>query len=162
VTSAANDPIAWHDYAGLRAALNEWRERRNISFDTLDRLAGTPERFSSKTFGPHAARRVTMDTLLDYLASLAIKGTLEHDPAAFAELQHRLQARNTSQVRNNVVHIVRTKRDFRDMGRIGGANSRKYMTRKAARKLGKKAAAARWAKVIQWNDVKEAARNDKK
>jgi hypothetical protein len=140
-----NEPIKWDDYFTMRAALNAWRERRNISFDTLDILAGTAERSSVKVFGPHAARRIGMETLLDYLASLAIKGTFEHDPKAFEELKHRLVPRNSSQVRRSGAIKIEFSRRY--MQKIGRNGAKKRWDAKRKRSAGaSKAAKVRWKK----------------
>jgi hypothetical protein len=143
MTGSGADPITWHDYAGLRAALNAWRERRNISFEALDEVTGAPKGYSAKIFSPRGQRRVGMESLLWYLGGLGIEGVLQHSSEAFALVEARLAGRNKSQVRcGGAIKIEFSRRHMQKIGRNG---AKKRWAAKRKRSAGaSKAATARW------------------
>lgn len=137
--TADADPIAWHDYAGLRAALNTWRERRNISFEALDELTGAPKGYSAKIFSSRGQRRVGMKSLLWYLGGLGVEGVLQHSEEAFASVEARLAGRNNSQVRHSgAIKIEFSRRYMQKIGRNGAKKRWDLVKRKRthARKAG--------------------------
>jgi hypothetical protein len=87
-----------------------------------------------------------MISLAPVLAVLGAELWLVEDPEAVRRLGSLLEKRNNNLVRNSVVHVTRTKREFQKMGRIGGPLSRMYMSKQRASEIGRKAAQARWSK----------------
>src|SRR5215469_7148710 len=120
--------------------MNAVREHRQMSFETLDEISGAPKAYWSKTLGPMSGRRLTMESLGMLFGSLAIKAVLIEDPEQLARIQSRMRVRNAGAVRNGAVHVQLSRRHLAKIGRIGGTNSRKRMTRARARELGKRAA----------------------
>jgi general stress protein YciG len=80
------------------------------------------------------------------LGALALKLIVVEDSEALRRVAGRLRKRDSRRVRNSVVHVTRTKREFQKMGRIGGPLSRTYMSKERASEIGRKAAQARWSK----------------
>lgn len=56
------------DGASLVDALRRAREARNISYDTLDEIAGLPQGYSSKVLSLHGERRPTLQAWAGYSA----------------------------------------------------------------------------------------------
>jgi len=115
-----------HNVTGL----SDRRITQMLSIQTLKNLA--------------SVRRVGVQSLAPLLDFLGAELWLVESPWAIKQFDGRLQKRNENLVHNTVVHVVRTKRDFRRMGLIGGPNSRKNMTAQEASELGRNAALARW------------------
>ena len=88
------------DYPGLRDALREARERRNVSFEVLDEIAGSAKGFWSKILAPNGSRRVTMESLALGLGALGLKCLVVEDEEALRRVQKRFQPRNRALVRN--------------------------------------------------------------
>jgi hypothetical protein len=82
------------------------------------------------------------------LGALALKLVIVEDEDALRQYGSRLKRRNSNLVRkhNSVVHVTRTRREFREMGKIGGPLSRAYMSKERASEIGRNAAQARWGK----------------
>jgi hypothetical protein len=117
-----------HNVTGL----SDRRITRMLSLQTLKNL--------------ETVRRVGVQSLGPLLGFLGAELWLVESPWAMKQFDGRLKKRNENLVHNSVVHVVRTKRDFRKMGLIGGPNSRKNMTAQKASELGRNAALARWRK----------------
>jgi hypothetical protein len=115
-----------------KAGLSERRLTQMLSLQTLKNLKNV--------------RRVGMNSLGPLLGFLGAELWLVESKWAMDKFDGKLKKRNEAFVRNDVVHVVRNRRHFRKMGLKGGANSRKSMSKRKARELGKNAAAARWSK----------------
>jgi hypothetical protein len=130
------------DYPSLVAALRLAREHRNISFETLDELAGISKGQASKILAPGGSRRVTFQSLEWLLGGLACRCQIVSDDAALTKINGRMKPRNAHLARDGAVTIVLSRRWFRKIGRKGAAvtNAR----RKRRSEIGRKAALMRW------------------
>jgi hypothetical protein len=146
-----------NDYPGMLAALRARAEELRISRETIDQVAGLPSGYSGKILGIKQVRRLNLISLGPVLGALGIKLVMVEDAAALRDFGGRSNKRHENRVRNNVVNIFRNRSEFSAMGKIGGKNSRKYMDKKTASELGRKAIKARWGKprVVQVRDASE-------
>lgn len=139
------------DYASLQAVLRIRADALGISRETIDRLAGVPAGYAAKTLAEVPIKRLGPDTIGPMLGALGVMLSVVADPEAEARHTSRGEQRvekyalNAAKL-NGVVHFKISLRKMRQNGRKGGAASRKYMTRREARKLARKAARARWHK----------------
>lgn len=137
---------AHEGYSGIVAAFRKRKEELNASCVVLNEIAGlTPGHLAKilaeiKSLGPESWG----PTLGCHGMAIAFI----EDPDAMRQIASRLTPRNGSQVRvhNPAVHLKFSIRKLKQMGRKGGANSRKNMSRKKRRSLARKAARARWHK----------------
>jgi hypothetical protein len=130
------------DYQSLLAALRECRERRDLSCERLDEIAGLPKGLSSKVLSPNSERKITLQNLTWILAGLGVRCQLVDDADLLRQINGRLVARNPGVVRNGAVHIVLSRRFFSKIGRKGAAA--RNAQRKRRSEIGRKAALARW------------------
>jgi hypothetical protein len=146
-----------NDYPGMLAALRARAEELRISRETIDQVAGLPSGYSGKILGIKQVRRLNLISLGPVLGALGIKLVMVEDAAALREFGGRSNKRHENRVRNTVVYFFRNRKEFSEMGKKGGPNSRKYMDKKTASELGRKAIKARWGKprVVQVRDASE-------
>jgi hypothetical protein len=136
------------NYDSLIAAFRNRVAELQVAGETIDEVAGLPARYSAKLLGPTQVRKIGAISLGPLLGALALKLVIVEDENALRQYGPRLKRRNPNLVRkhNSVVHVTRTRREFREMGKIGGPLSRKYMSKERASEIGRKAAKARWSK----------------
>jgi hypothetical protein len=140
-------------YPGMLMALRARAAERQFSLSSEENhhVAGLSDRRISQMLSLQtlknlqSVRRVGVQSLGSLLGFLGAELWLVESPWAMKQFDGRLKKRNENLVHNTVVHVVRTKRDFRKMGLIGGPNSRKNMTAREASELGRNAAIARWS-----------------
>ena len=132
-------PLADFDsYDGLRRALNAVRAQRNISFETLNALSGAPAGYFQKLLGPRPARRIGPQSLGWALGGLGIKAVLVDDPEALARVEGRFVPRDPAHlasVLGGVVCVEINRGFLRKIGRKGGANSRKNLSKRQRKSL---------------------------
>jgi hypothetical protein len=147
-------------YADLHRLMRVRADELQLSRLTIDRLAGLPSGYASKVLAPKPARGLSDRNLLGFmLPALGMKLVAVEDDEILAIIRGKADKRdNTKTSHSAVVSFSLSKRFLRKIGRKGGANSRKYLSRERvtelARKAGKAGAIARWA------DVKAVARGD--
>jgi hypothetical protein len=134
------------DYDGLIAAIRNRAAELQVAGETLDEISGLPNRYCAKLIGPKPIRRIGAISLGPLLGALGIKLIIAEDEDALRRVAGRLRKRDARLVRNSVVHLTKTKREYQKMGRIGGPLSRTYMSEQRASEIGRKAAQARWSK----------------
>ena len=134
------------DCSGLHAALRLCRERRNISFETLDEIVGAPKGYFSKVFAPKSERKITMQSLGWAMAGLGVKAILIDDPDTLKQIASRLKARNKTVVRTGAVHQVLSVKFLRKIGALGGLATKNKLTAARRIKIARHAARVRWAK----------------
>jgi len=137
------------DYAGMLAALRDRADELRLSREAIDQVAGLPSGYSGKILGIGQVRRLNLISLGPVLGALGVKLVMVVDGAALKQFGGRSAKRHENRVRHGVLTqlMMRNRKDFSLMGKVGGANSRRYMTGAAASRLGRKAAKARWRKV---------------
>jgi hypothetical protein len=87
------------DYDSLISVLRGRAEELDISRETIDHIAGLPERLASKILGLSQVRRIGMESLGPLLDTLGLKLIPVPDEAALERNRTRLVKRNASQVR---------------------------------------------------------------
>lgn len=135
------------NYDDLQAVCRAVADQRQRSRQEIDRLAGFAPGLAAKLLSDPPVRHMGRETFPDMLAALGIKLEVVDDPDALARVMARGGKRNESQVRTMhgaTVHIKIGARKLKRNQRLGGKNSRKYVGKKMARLLAKRAARARW------------------
>jgi len=137
------------DYAGMLAALRDRADELRLSREAIDQVAGLPSGYSGKILGIGQVRRLNLISLGPVLGALGVKLVMVVDGAALKQFGSRSAKRHENRVRHGVLTqlMMRNRKDFSLMGKVGGANSRRYMSAEQASKLGRKAIKARWRKV---------------
>lgn len=142
------DPLGTiRSYDDLQAVCRAVAEQRQMSRTEIDRLAGFAPGLAAKLLADPPLRHMGRDTFPGMLGALGLKLAAVDDPEALARFTKRAEKRNESQVRTMhgaTVHIKIGARKLKRNQRLGGKNSRKYVGKKMARKLAKRAARARW------------------
>jgi hypothetical protein len=115
------------DQASLIDALRQVREMRNISFATLDEIAGLPAGYSSKVLSPHGERRPTLQSLGWLLGGLGVKCLVVDDPAGLKQINGRMVARDHKVVRGGPHFTIR-----RYLSEIGKRGARARNARRRA------------------------------
>jgi len=134
------------NYDEMIAALRARAAELSLSGPSIDNLSGLPDRYAAKLLGPHQIRRLGATSLGPFLGALAVRCRIIEDKAALEKLRSQTTPRDERYVRNGAVHLQLTTRFFQKIGRLGGANSRKYLPKRLVKQLAKRAAAARWKK----------------
>lgn len=145
------------DYSGFLAALRMRANERQIAIsgDEVHHVAGLSDRriaqmLSVKTLQRVASvRRVGMLSLGPLLGVLGVKLVMVEDAQAVARYGSRLKKRNENLVHSGVVHRMLTRDFYSKIGKNGGSNSRKYLGKRARRRLARKAASVRWQSVMR-------------
>lgn len=135
-------------YEDLQAVLRSVAERRQISREAIDELAGLTKGYTGKLLAEVPTKKLGIEGIGALLGALGVKLIAVDDPVALERFTKRAAKRNGSQTRMHAgtVHIKISGRKFRQNQKKGGVNSRKYLSRRKARKLARKAAMARWHK----------------
>lgn len=142
-------PQQIRSYDDLQAVLRAVAEERQISREELDNLAGLPRGYASKVLAAVPMRRLGPDTLGPMLGALGVMLVPMTDPEAKARFTERADKRTEFRAKNasmhsGTVHVKISVRKLRQNQRKGGTNSRKFVSRKKARKLARRAAWMRW------------------
>ena len=151
--------------AGLVEALRERRDTLDISNETIDAIAGLPERYSAKLLAPRAPRNMSYNSLGLLLGALGIGLQIVEDPEQAAKVRGRWQKRKPQGPRYKAASAGPSKRAnieeitgqadlfavMQKRGKMGGIKSGQTRRAKAQRrreiKLKRSAAArARWNK----------------
>ena len=61
----------------------------DITYDTLDEIAGLPTRYSSKVLGPNPAKRYSVNSLLAVCGALGLSVVLQPDAVQVEALRKR-------------------------------------------------------------------------
>lgn len=138
-------------YDDLQPILRARADALGLSRVELDRIAGVPSGYSAKVLAEVPIRKLGPDTLGPMLGALGVKIMLVEDPEALAKFTAKGDARDERYAKNAALHSdsVEIKfggRKFKRMQRKGGANSRKYMSKKKATRLARRANRMRWHK----------------
>jgi hypothetical protein len=79
----------------------------DVSYDTLDRIAGLPDRFASKLLCDPPMRQISQATLWLLMGALGYKLALIEDAEAFAKVQSRLVKRKAPNRRISTMTLAR-------------------------------------------------------
>jgi hypothetical protein len=139
-------------YNDLHVAMRARAAELKISRAEIDRLAGLASGHAGKLLAPRPLKRLGDDLVGFVIPALAMKLVLIEDLQSLAQIRARSRIRDERAVRSAAVEFTISRRFLRRIGKKGGANSRKYMTRARASALSRK------ANMIRWRDVKAAVR----
>ncbi len=139
-------------YDELQPIMRRVADMRGLSRDQLDEISGLPRGYSAKVLAEVPLRKLGPDTFGPLASAIGLKFIAIDDDVALAKFTARGEKRVEKYAlnagkNNGVVHFKISLRKLRQMGRKGGRNSRKHMSWKTKRGLGRKAANARWDKV---------------
>ncbi len=144
------------DYPSMMRVLRERANELHINRSDPDTatITGLPEKYLTKLLGPRPVRRIGMKSMGAVLGGLRIKFIVVIDDEAERLYQlrarrhgMRMPVRDERLVRNGVVQQEFSRNHYRKMGRKGGPNSRKFMTKRRARQLARNAAHMRWDRI---------------
>jgi hypothetical protein len=138
-------------YTGLLAALQARAAERKIGLSgaAAAQVAGLPVGYLQKILSPipksrKNVRRLGVASLGPTLGALGVKLLVVEDLEAVARFSERIPPRQEKAVRNAVVQVHLSRRFLSKIGAVGGANSRKFVGKRKARAMARRAAAARW------------------
>jgi hypothetical protein len=139
------------DYDGLIEAIRQRIKQRRIAVGGEDtaKVAGLPDSYLAKLTSPQPIRRLGAISMGPVLGLLGLKLLVVEDEEALKRLSGRLSPRDEARVRSGTVQFQLSTRFMRRIQRLGGRNSRKYMSTDEARVLAVRAAKARWSKRIE-------------
>jgi hypothetical protein len=80
-------------YHGLIEALRSRVNELKVAYDTVDRVAGLPQRYTGKLLNPTNGRSLGAISLEPLLATLGLKILLVEDQQAYDRVKHRLEQR---------------------------------------------------------------------
>jgi hypothetical protein len=145
---AADGPVVVRTQREFLDAIRQRVDRLDISRESIDRLCGLGEGYSSKLLSPSPMKRLGTGILFALTRCLGLNLQLVEVPEATAQIRAEVGTRKIRLARSTsfVVHFERSRRFMKKIGRKGGAHSRAYMPRRQASELGRRAALARWAK----------------
>jgi len=92
-------PIAVRDYQQLLDALRFRQNQLNISRETIDEVAGLPQRYTSKLLAPFPIKGVGRISLGPLLGALGLKLLVVEDIEALDRVRSRLAQRDPADVR---------------------------------------------------------------
>jgi hypothetical protein len=78
-------------YDALISALRAHIAAIDVTFDSVDTIAGNPTRYAAKFLGQPPIRRMTVYTLLNLCAAVGLRLTLTRDDHRLAQLRRRSQ-----------------------------------------------------------------------
>lgn len=133
-------------YADLHELMRARADELEITRASLDRLACLPAGYAAKLLSPKPMKKLSDETLGFAMPALGMKLVAIEDLEAVEMLRARADKRRSVTMLGAAVHIVVSRRELKRRSRKGGANSRKYMPKGAASKLGRRAAKKRWHK----------------
>lgn len=132
-------------HRAIRARVNEL----DVRYEAIDEACGFPARYASKLLAPRPVRQLSRVSLWAIAAVLGIELVLQEAPELILKYTDKLDRRKPNILRHSGAVLFQfSKRYMRTIGRNGGKNSRKYLSktrvRELARKAGKAGAKARW------------------
>jgi hypothetical protein len=160
-TTPLNGVQLVHDEHEFLAAIRARLDELGVTYDSLDRAAGLPDRFSSKILCRPPVRHVSALTLWLVLGAVGLDLALIPNPEALARVQKLLVKRKiTTHRHTSMITIARRRmspwlfdsQKAKEMGRLGGlARAAKHHARVAVSEMKRQAACARWRKRAQCN-----------
>lgn len=122
-----------------------------ITHETLDAVAGLQSGYASKILCDPPMKNMGPFTMFMVMEALGMQVALLHDGEAYDRVKSRLVRRLRPRQLNGAKHTAITISlgpDFlRQIGRKGGRNRGKVLSRRQLKRIAKMGARARWAKV---------------
>lgn len=134
-------------YHDLHEIMRAQAERLNVSRVTIDELANLTPGYAAKLLAPNPIKHLGEETFASVLPALAIKLIAVVDEQSLEQITKAATTRvGQGALLTDAVHYKLSRRFMRKIARKGGSNSRKYMTKKKASRMARKAARARYPK----------------
>jgi hypothetical protein len=138
-------------YNDLHDVLRARAEELALSREMIDERAGVQSGYSAKILAPRPIRRLGAFVIELICPALVVKLIAVEDTDALARLKGKAERRHltgAASLHNGAVEFKFSRRYFQKIGKQGGANSRKGMSRARARAraLARRANAIRWDK----------------
>lgn len=154
--------VARH-YAEVVAACRKRLAELEITHETLDAIAGLQSGYAGKLLCEPPIKRMGPLTMFLVFEALGMQVAFQEDTAALGRVKTRLVRRMFARrIHGRSVHKPMTivlQPDILAKGRRrGGENSRKYMSRRQAKRLAREAARIRWSKARAADTSAKAAR----
>jgi hypothetical protein len=140
------------EYAQLQEQFRRRAEQLQVSRLAIDSLAGFTGGLASKLLAPSPSKHLGWEYLGGLCAALGMAWLPVESPQDLEEVMRRIadgriEKRRAEKAKHSgVVHQTFSLRFMRKIGRKGGANSRMFMSRRKATRIGRKAAMKRWAR----------------
>lgn len=143
-------PIDVRDYDQLIAALRARVAELGVSLETVEGVAGLPERYAIKLLAPIPVKGVGRASLGPMLGALGLKIVVVEDAEALARVARRL-VRKEAQYANTGMRTEKSHVNTGDSewGRIMAARRMVLISPRQRTRLAKRAARARWAKRVK-------------
>lgn len=139
-------------YDDLHRFLRSRVEELNTPRSELDRLANFPSGWSGKVLQPVPDKRLSVDSVLDLLATLGCVVEIHADPDALQRHTARMRKRKNSlhgSAEHEVVVMRKSRATLRRMGRKGAKIWAQKISPKKRQKIARNAARSRWRRVRQ-------------
>lgn len=139
-----------NDYAGFHAALRARVDELQVTFDTIDEVAGFPSRYTSKLLAPGHTKWIGPMSFDALLGVLGLRLIVVEDVEALARVSARLVKRErplvyTSEGSINERRVMRLlKKRWRTWSSTANAIRNLKLTPEQRSRIGKKAIRTRW------------------
>lgn len=134
-------------YSDLHEIMRARADELGLTREHIDELAGLHSGYAAKLLSPKPIKKLG-DLLLGLMMpGLGMRLVAIEDLDALERITRRgLRREFATDMHAGTVHIQFSRKFMRKIQRKGGANSRKYLTKRKASALGRRAAKARWRK----------------
>jgi hypothetical protein len=138
------------EYTAMQEIFRRRAEQLELSRQTIDKLANFTPGLASKILAPTPIKRLGYEHLGPLCAALAVAWLPIEDAQSLAEIELRISRGDVEKSNPNLakhagtVQFKFSRRHMREIQKKGGQNSRKYISKKRASKIGRKAARKRW------------------
>lgn len=147
-------PQPVRDYQELHDALRARAEALGASYETLDRIAGLPDRYVNKLLAPVPVKGIGRKSLGPLLGALGVMMLLVEDTEALERISRRLtkSSRNRNDASGGMLTVQKHKRrryqlkGCSEWGRMMRARQTLMMTERERSMRARKAARVRWSK----------------
>jgi hypothetical protein len=138
----------WHSIENLHEVLRARADSINISRLQIDRHANFPDGYSSKVLSPQPTKKLSIEGICKLAPALGLDLALVENETYLLRIRSRSPPRDSSHAKHaGTVHIVFSKRHMLKNSKKGGQNSRKYVSKRRATMLARKAANTHWDRV---------------
>ena len=138
------------DYEDLIVALQDQMQRLGVGVNQLDEICGLGDHYASKVLGPSRTKRLGLMLLWVLLPELGLRIEIVEDAELLArrripgQIYAKKQARFGNQSQPPGKHVIR--RVLGHIGKIGGKNRMRQMSKKELFAHQQAASMARWVK----------------
>jgi hypothetical protein len=133
------------EYRDLTNALADRIRSLGTTQDSVCELAGLPARYVTKLLSPRPVRSFGRTSLGCLLSALSLRLLVAEDPENLARLAPRMAKRKHRLPSESAAFTLQVSRRFmREIGRAGGRNSRRNLSRARKLAMGRALNRARW------------------